>query len=69
MVKKGGLATYGIDYYNLGQMTAEQAIKILLENADISTMPIAYSSEKDLAVSINEDTAAAIGIEIPADLK
>jgi len=35
-------ATYGIDYYQLGYMTGEQAVKILTEGADISKMPIGY---------------------------
>lgn len=68
MVEKGGLATYGIDYYNLGQMTAAQAVQVLVDGVDVGTIAIGYSSEKDLAVSVNEDTAAAIGVEIPADL-
>ena len=28
MVQNGGLATYGIDYYQLGYMTGQQAVKI-----------------------------------------
>ena len=29
MVENGGLATYGIDYYNLGYRAGLQAVKIL----------------------------------------
>ena len=32
MVDNGGLATYGIDYYQLGYMTGQQAVKILTDN-------------------------------------
>lgn len=42
MVQAGGLATYGIDYYQLGYMAGEQAIEILVNGADVSTMPIGY---------------------------
>ena len=31
MVKEGGLATYGINYYELGYKTGEMAAKILTE--------------------------------------
>lgn len=69
MVEKGGLATYGIDYYNLGQLTAAQAVQVLVDGVDVGTLPIGYSAEADLSVTVNEDTAAAIGITIPDDLK
>lgn len=42
MVNAGGLATYGIDYYQLGYMTGEQAIEILTKGADVAEMPIGY---------------------------
>lgn len=69
MTAAGGLATYSINYYNLGAMTAAQAFDILVNGADVSTMPIAYSAEEDLNLYINEDTATEIGITIPDSLK
>ena len=33
MVQSGGLATYGIDYYQLGYVTGQQAVKILTEGS------------------------------------
>ncbi len=68
MVNGGGLATYGISYKQLGLQTAAQAIKILAEGADISTMPIEFCSA-DLDLTINQDIATQLGITIPADLK
>ncbi|MEA4970682.1 MAG: ABC transporter substrate-binding protein [Candidatus Pelethousia sp.] len=68
MVNGGGLATYGISYKQLGLQTAAQAIKILAEGADISTMPIEFCSA-DLELTINQDIATQLGITIPADLK
>ena len=67
MVGNGGLATYGINYYNLGKQTAVQAVKILEGKADTATMPIEYLEEVNLA--INEEVAAELGITIPDDLK
>ncbi len=68
MAKEGGLATYSINYLTLGNMTAVQAADILFNGADISTMPIGYSAEEDLNLYINEETAAIIEVEVPADL-
>jgi len=39
MVKGGGLATVGIDYYKLGEQTGKMAIRVL-EGEDISKMPV-----------------------------
>ncbi len=67
MVKAGGLATYGINYYELGKQTAKQAVAILKDGAKPAEMPIEYLDKCDLTV--NQDTAKAIGITMPADLQ
>jgi putative ABC transport system substrate-binding protein len=64
MVDAGGLATYGIDYYQLGYMTGEQAVKILTEGADISKMPIGYLDASKCELSVNEETAQTLGIDV-----
>lgn len=64
-----GIATYAIDYEKLGMQTGEQAIRILLEGADISTMPVEFSPEESLKMSINEEMFELCGIEIPEDLQ
>ena len=66
MVTGGGLATLGLNYYNLGYQTGEMAVRILVGGADISTMPV--ESQTDFNYVINGETAAAMGIEIPAEL-
>lgn len=66
MVVSGGLATYGINYYELGKLTAKQAVKILDENANPADMPIEYLEKFDF--SYNKETAKAIGITIPDNL-
>ena len=63
-VNQGALATYGINYENLGKLTGQQAIDILINGADISTMPIAYCPENQLEMTVNSETAAALGIEV-----
>ncbi|MDW2796473.1 ABC transporter substrate-binding protein [Clostridium boliviensis] len=64
MVKAGGLATYGIDYYELGYLTGLQAVKILTEDADVSQMPIEYLPLEKCKLSVNEETAKALGIDL-----
>lgn len=68
MVNGGGTATYGIDYYKLGEQTAAQAIRILSEGADISTMPIEYY-DAELELVVNEDVMAQLGLTVPDDLQ
>jgi putative ABC transport system substrate-binding protein len=67
MVLKGGLATLGINYYDLGYQTGLMAVKILKGEAEPATMPIEASTAFDFA--INGTVAEEIGLEIPADLQ
>lgn len=64
MVDAGGLATYGIDYYQLGYLAGEQAVDILVNGADISTMPIGYLDASKCTLKVNEETAQALGIDV-----
>lgn len=64
MVNAGGLATYGIDYYQLGYMTGEQAIEVLTKGADVAEMPIGYLPAERCALTVNKTTADALGIDI-----
>lgn len=66
MVSKGGLATSGINYYDLGKLTAAQAVKILKDGAKPATMPIEYTKNVDL--TLNKDVAAKIGITFPQEI-
>lgn len=66
MVENGGLATYGINYYNLGLLTAKQAVKILKDGAKPADMPIEYSTDCDLTIS--KEVAEKIGVTIPQEL-
>lgn len=68
MVDNGGLATIGINYYKLGYLTGEQAVQIMEGKAKTETMPIKYLPEDQLALKVNEDVAAKLGITIPDDL-
>lgn len=67
MVKAGGIATVGIDYYKLGFQTGEMAADILSGKAKPADMAI--QSQAEMTLTINEEYAKQIGMEIPQDLK
>ena len=66
MVENGGLATLGINYYDLGYQAGLMGVKILKGEAKPSEMPVESATEFDFA--INGTVAAEIGLEIPEDL-
>ena len=66
MVKAGGLATYGIDYYKLGVQTGHMAADILEGKSKPADMSIERA--KDLKITVNKADAARLGITIPEDV-
>lgn len=66
-VEKGALITIGINYKDLGIQTGKMAAKILKGEAKPETMPIELAEKYQ--VTINENAAKALGIEIPEELK
>ncbi len=63
MCAAGGLATVSISYYDIGYVCGEMAYDILVNGADVSTMPIGYAASP--AKKYNPDFADAIGFEMP----
>lgn len=63
MMGVGGLATVSISYYDIGYLAGEMAYEILVNGADVSAMPIGYSTNP--VKEYNPDFAAAIGFEVP----
>lgn len=66
-VERGGLATQGINYTDLGKQTGEMALRILNDGADPADMPV--ESQKQTQLIINAKAAKAMGIEIPQNLR
>lgn len=66
MVNGGGLATYGLNYYNLGKQTAQMTVKILKGEAKPGDMPIEYL--QNITFAYNKEVADQLGITIPEDL-
>lgn len=59
-VEAGGLATYGINYEDLGRQTAKMALKIIGEDADPADIAVETSDSLELVV--NKEMAEALGI-------
>lgn len=64
MVNAGGLASYSIDYFELGKRAGNMAVRILTEGADPATMPIEHLAAEECELVTNEETAAALGIDL-----
>lgn len=65
-VRRGGLATYGIDYYKMGYQTGSMALRIL-QGADPARMPVEALGDLDLV--INLQAAARQGVEVSQELR
>ncbi|HLT85801.1 MAG TPA: ABC transporter substrate-binding protein [Phototrophicaceae bacterium] len=65
-VDRGAIATYGIDYEQLGYQTGEMAVRILQDGADPAEMPIEQQSE--FLLIVNPAAAERMGVEIPAEV-
>lgn len=60
-----GVATLSIDYYDLGYMTGEMAVKILKGEADISTMAI--QSAPKFTKMYNKEICQELNVTVPSD--
>ncbi len=60
-----GVATLSIDYYELGQITGQMAVRILTGEEDVSEMAIEYDTT--LTKLYNADNCEALGITPPED--
>lgn len=66
MIEENGLASYGLDYYDLGVQSAKMLVRIIEEELDPATVPVEYA--ENLVLIVNEEYAEAIGID-PASIK
>lgn len=65
-VKRGAVATYGIDYYKMGVQTGEMAASVL-KGQTIAQTPVEVSKSADLY--INETAADKFGLSLTEALK
>lgn len=67
-VEGGAIATYGLDYYQLGYQTGEMAVKILTEGADPSSIAVQMPESDTPPLTINLGAAERMGVTIPQNL-
>jgi len=67
MTSVAGVATYGVDYYNLGVKAGDIAADILLDGKKASEIPVA--TDPNPALMISEAVAEEIGFTIPDSVK
>ena len=58
-----GVATYSINYYELGKQTAKMAFEILMNGKSVGSMPVEYQSGTP-ALSKNQAVADQIGFDL-----
>ncbi len=66
LINKGAAACYGINYYELGKLTAKQAAIILEKKNTPQNMPIEYSD--NIKLFLNKNVLEKLNIKIPDDL-
>ncbi len=65
-VIRGSVATYGLNYEDLGRQAGEMAIRILEDGEDPATMAVETLEELELIV--NPEAAEAMGVELDQEL-
>ena len=66
MVKAGGVATLGVDYYKLGFQAGEMAADILSGKSKPADMAI--QAQKEFKAMVNVKEAEKIGLKVPEDV-
>lgn len=67
MCADGGLASVGIDYYDLGKQTGYMAAKVLNGEADPATTPI--ETAEDSTIYYNEQVLNELGLTLPESIQ
>jgi putative ABC transport system substrate-binding protein len=62
-VEKGAIATYGLNYYNIGRATGRLVVKILTEHVEPGTIPVTLETDADLVINLK--AAKAQGVTVP----
>ncbi len=69
MCKTGGLASYSLNYYDIGYEAGLQAYEILVNGKNPAEMPIKVFGPEELNLIVNEEVMAEMGITLPESLQ
>lgn len=61
-VKRGGLAAYGFEYFDIGYEAGEMAVKVLKGKSKPADLPVQIPQK--LKLMMNKDTASTLGLDI-----
>lgn len=65
-VEKGAIATYGVNYYQVGRATGKLVAKILKEKANPGQIPVVRETNADLVINLK--AAEKQGVTVPEEL-
>ncbi len=66
-VKRGGFATYGYEYYDIGYTTGKMAVDILKNGKKASDIPVGFPEKLELM--LNMKAAQSQGVEVTDNMK
>jgi len=66
-VKRGGLAAYGFEYFDIGYEAGQMAVKILKGESKPANLPVQIPQK--LKLIMNKDTASTLGLDIKDEWK
>ena len=67
-VERGGLATRGLSYHELGRKTGEMALQIIDNNKKPQNMPVQYLQQSQLQLVLNQKAAENMNVEFPESI-
>ena len=68
MVQDGGLASIGVNYYNLGYQTGLNALKIINNETTIDQLPVYFMDSENADIYYNSKIAEKMGFELPTEI-
>ncbi|KQL33618.1 ABC transporter substrate-binding protein [Psychrobacillus sp. FJAT-21963] len=66
-VKRGGLAAYGFEYFDIGYEAGQMAVKILKGESKPADLPVQIPQK--LKLIMNKDTASTLGLDVKDEWK
>ena len=65
----GGIASFGFEYYKMGEAAAEMAYRILTGKAKAEDIPVYFQPTSELLLDLNYEAAESIGFALPQAVK